>query len=87
METELKTLKDLNSELILLRNKKDKWILEKELRQEAIKWVKILREQAKENPNDELIEVNLFTNNEKRKANCEFQKVAKQMSINQLVKI
>ena len=36
---ELKTLKDLNSEMVLM-DKEEKWVMESELRQEAIKWVK-----------------------------------------------
>ena len=40
-----------------------------ELKQEAIKWVKVLREEAKQNPNDKIVDTLLFTDGKKRKGN------------------
>ena len=72
--TELKTLKDIDScENPLHETNKsscgDCSVSTLILKEEAIKWIKHLRAETKEDPNAKICEVQLFTDNKKRKGN------------------
>src|SRR3990167_7198323 len=69
---ELKTLKDLEKPIgcyVGCEQGNTLVVNHDDLKQEAIKWIKELRKETKENPEDKLCDIQLFTDNKKRKCN------------------